>query len=84
MNSHGTSLPRADWVLRCSDRLRARWRVEADERDEIAAELWSDERWRAMEPEDAAAEWLQAEAPWQGDGWPSEASACGQAASHSR
>ena len=48
-----------EWKARCSARLHARWpRLEREQRDEVASELWNDPRWRTMEPERAAAEWL--------------------------
>jgi hypothetical protein len=49
-----------EWVIRCSARLHARWpRIDREQRDEVAAELWGDPRWQAMEPERAAVEWLR-------------------------
>jgi hypothetical protein len=48
-----------EWIARCSARLHAQWpRLHQDMRDEVAADLWRDERWRQMEPEVAAVEWL--------------------------
>jgi hypothetical protein len=48
-----------EWKVRCSARLHAQWpRLGREQRDEVAGDLWSDPRWRAMEPEQAAAEWL--------------------------
>lgn len=48
-----------EWIARCSARLRGQWsRLHQDMRDRLAADLWSDERWRRMEPELAVAEWL--------------------------
>jgi len=49
-----------EWVARCSARLYAQWpRVPRDQRDEVAAEILRDGRWRQTEPERAAVEWLQ-------------------------
>ena len=49
-----------EWVARCSARLHAQWpRLLREERDEVAADLHADGRWRRLEPECAAAEWLQ-------------------------
>ncbi len=53
MNTH-------EWVTRCSARLHAKWpRLQQDMRDEVAADLWNDARWQAMEPERAVVEWLR-------------------------
>ena len=44
------------WVIRCSARLHAQWpRLPRGQRDEVAADLWNDQRWRQMEPENAVA-----------------------------
>lgn len=49
-----------EWVARCSARLHAKWpRLHQDMRDEVAADLWNDERWQRMEPEIAVVEWLR-------------------------
>lgn len=48
-----------EWISRCSARLHAQWpRLPRDQRDEVAVELMTQTRWRAMEPEAAAAGWL--------------------------
>ena len=48
-----------EWISRCSARLHAQWpRLPRDQRDEVAMELMTQTRWRAMEPEVAAAGWL--------------------------
>ncbi len=49
-----------EWVARCSARLHAQWpRLHRDQRDEVASDLFSDQRWQRMEPEAAVVEWLQ-------------------------
>lgn len=49
-----------EWVARCSARLHAQWpRLSRDQRDEMAQQLWTAERWQAMDPETAAVEWLR-------------------------
>lgn len=49
-----------EWVVRCSARLHAQWpRVDRKQRDEAAEELWRDDRWRHLDPEQAAVEWLR-------------------------
>jgi hypothetical protein len=56
-----------EWVLRCSARLHAQWpRLPRSQRDEVASDLGSDERWRQMEPESAVVEWLSQGIPVQG------------------
>ena len=49
-----------EWVTRCSARLHAQWpRIDREQRDEAARELWQSTRWREFEPEQAAQEWLR-------------------------
>ena len=56
-----------EWVFRCSARLHAQWpRLPRTQRDEVASDLGSDERWRQMEPESAVVEWLSQGIPVQG------------------
>lgn len=48
-----------EWVARCSARLHAQWpRLQREQRDEVARDLWNDQRWQHSEPEVAAVEWL--------------------------
>ncbi|MDM0049743.1 hypothetical protein [Variovorax sp. J22R115] len=47
------------WIAACAHELHRRWRtVDPEQLDEIAADLWDDERLRAMSPVSAAVEWL--------------------------
>jgi hypothetical protein len=47
-----------EWKVRCSARLHAQWpRLAREQRDEVAAELWAQPRWQALEP--AVVEWLR-------------------------
>ena len=40
------------WVARCSARLHAQWpRLQREQRDEVARDLWNDQRWQHSEPE---------------------------------
>ena len=49
-----------EWIARCSARLHAQWpRLHKAMRDEVATDLWSDDRWKTMEPETAVVEWLR-------------------------
>jgi hypothetical protein len=48
-----------EWIVRCSARLHAQWPgITRELRDEVAGELYTQDRWRCCEPEQAAAEWL--------------------------
>lgn len=49
-----------EWVARCSARLHAQWpRLQREQRDEAARDLWRQDHWRDQEPEDAAVQWLR-------------------------
>jgi hypothetical protein len=53
-------VPQRTWVAACSHRLQQQWRtVDPDLLEELAASLWNDERFRRLEPIDAAVEWLR-------------------------
>lgn len=53
-----------EWIARCSAPLHAQWpRIDRAQRDEVAAELWNAERWRDLEPEQAAADRLRQRIP---------------------
>lgn len=56
-----------EWVARCSARLLAQWsRILREQRYEVAVELHCDGRWKQLEPEHAAAEWLLQGIPGEG------------------
>lgn len=58
------NLGQDEWVIRCSARLHARWpRIGREQRDETAEELWRAGSWRELEPEQAAAAWIDLGAP---------------------
>ena len=49
----------SEWITAVADRLQERWKtIEPGRLDELAADLWRDEKLRAMEPRKAADEWL--------------------------
>ena len=49
-------MERDDWIAACAHQLQRRWRtVDPEQLDEVAADLWSDARLRAMPPVRAAA-----------------------------
>ncbi|MBA3599277.1 MAG: hypothetical protein H0W40_18160 [Methylibium sp.] len=50
----------SQWIARCALRLREEWpRLAGADLAEVAAELWAQERWRTLEPEEAATAWLR-------------------------
>ena len=59
-NSFGEmALETNEWIARCSARLHAQWpRLQREQRDEVARDLWHDQRWQQSEPEVAVVEWL--------------------------
>ena len=58
------NLEEKEWVIRCSARLHARWpRIGREQRDETAEELWRAGTWHELEPEQAAAAWIDLGAP---------------------
>jgi hypothetical protein len=56
----GANMETTEWVARCSARLHAQWpRLQREQRDEVARDLWNDQRWQHSEPEVAVVEWLR-------------------------
>jgi hypothetical protein len=50
----------SQWLAAVSARLQQRWpTIDPAQLDDLALDLWRDERLRAMEPERAADEWLR-------------------------
>lgn len=48
-----------EWIALASHRLARRWRhVDAEQLDEVAADLYRDEKLRSFEPAAAADNWL--------------------------
>jgi len=48
------------WLTAVSARLQQRWpTIDPAQLDDLALDLWRDEKLRAMEPERAADEWLR-------------------------
>ena len=55
-----SSMDREIWIAVCAHRLQRQWRtVDPEQLDELAADLWKDERLRALAPDDAATLWLE-------------------------
>lgn len=52
--------PARTWIAACAHRLQRQWRtVDPEQLEELAADLWRDERLRALEPTEAAVVWLR-------------------------
>ncbi|HSV61470.1 MAG TPA: hypothetical protein VLJ19_21480 [Variovorax sp.] len=52
-------MTREDWIAICAHHLQRHWRtVDPQELDQVAGELWEDERLRVQPPAEAAREWL--------------------------
>ena len=53
-------LPAPVWIAACAHRLQQQWRtVDPDQLEELAGDLWRDERLRTMSPDEAASAWLE-------------------------
>jgi hypothetical protein len=53
-------MEREIWIAVCAHRLQRQWRtIDPDQLDELAADLWKDERLRRMAPDEAATHWLE-------------------------
>jgi len=58
-----------EWIARCSARLQQQWRtVDPDQLDDLANDLWADEKLRRMPAELAAVEWLSQGIPLSAPG----------------
>lgn len=54
------SIPATLWIGTCAHRLQQQWHsVDPRELEEVARDLWRDERLRAMLPDAAALDWLR-------------------------
>ena len=52
--------PAREWLAAMSDRLHQQWpTIDPTRLDDVALDLWRDERLRAMAPDQAADEWLR-------------------------
>jgi hypothetical protein len=57
-------MDREIWIAVCAHRLQRQWRtIDPDQLDELAADLWKDERLRSLAPDEAATQWLEPLAP---------------------
>ena len=54
------NMPATLWIAACAHRLQQQWHtVDPLELEEVARDLWHDERLRAMAPDLAAIDWLR-------------------------
>ena len=52
--------PATLWIAACAHRLQQQWHtVDPLELEEVARDLWRDERLRALPPDEAAVDWLR-------------------------
>lgn len=50
----------SQWIARCGEKLHERWlTVETAQLEEVAIEIWQDEKLRSMPPVEAATVWLR-------------------------
>ena len=49
-----------EWTFRCAAQLHEQWpRVPHEDLENLAEALMKEDRWRAMEPSEAAVQWLR-------------------------
>lgn len=54
------NMPANLWIAACAHRLQQQWHtVDPLDLEEVAHDLWRDERLRAMPPDEAAVDWLR-------------------------
>ena len=54
------NMPANLWIAACAHRLQQQWHtVDPLDLEEVARDLWRDERLRAMAPDEAAVDWLK-------------------------
>ncbi|MET3498139.1 hypothetical protein [Variovorax boronicumulans] len=54
------STPVNVWIAACAHRLQQQWHtIDPLELEDVARDLWRDERLRAMPPDEAAVDWPQ-------------------------
>jgi hypothetical protein len=47
------------WIVQCAQQLQERWHsVDHAQLEEVAVDIWKDERLRVLEPAEAATAWL--------------------------
>ena len=54
------NMPANLWIAACAHRLQQQWHsVDPLDLEDVAHDLWRDERLRAMPPDEAAVDWLR-------------------------
>lgn len=54
------ALPAHIWIAACAHQLQQHWRtVDPTQLEDLAGDLWNDERLRALTPSEAAQIWLE-------------------------
>ena len=54
------SVPATLWIAACAHRLQQQWHtIDPLELEDVARDLWRDERLRSMPPDEAAVDWLK-------------------------
>ena len=54
------TVPATLWIAACAHRLQQQWHtVDPLELEDVARDLWRDERLRSMSPDEAAVDWLK-------------------------
>jgi hypothetical protein len=53
-------MPATLWIAACAHRLQQQWRtIDPLELEDVARDLWRDDRLRSMLPDEAAGDWLR-------------------------
>jgi len=54
------NMPANLWIAACAHRLQQQWHtVDPLDLEDVARDLWRDARLRAMQPDEAAVDWLK-------------------------
>ena len=54
------ALPAHIWIAACAHQLQQQWRtIDPTQLEDLAGDLWRDERLRALGPDEAARVWLE-------------------------
>lgn len=54
----------AEWFRQCARRLHKQWpRLDLDDLEHLAKALWCEERWKRLDPDEAALTWLSLSMP---------------------
>jgi hypothetical protein len=54
----------AEWFQKCAQRLHQQWpQLDQDDLEHLAKSLWTEERWKRLDPDEAALTWLRLSMP---------------------